>query len=181
MGVGGFYGFCVCKACDPVLEALGSASRMPLGTQILLFSDFSAGAEAVLQIRPRCHENRASLSRPPRLPPPQLARPRAPPPPSLPPSRRLLPQRSPRPLHRGPFPLLSTWHSLKLSSCSPEACAPQAVAVCPDWLHRVSIQQALNVCEEKKDSHRLKEPQIRAGQGPAQGTQNSGEPPSFKR
>ena len=146
MGVGGFYGFCVCKACDPVLEALGSASRMPLGTQILLFSDFSAGAEAVLQIRHRCHENCASLSRPPRLPPPQLARPRAPPPPSLPPSRRLLPQRSPRPLHRGPFPLLSTWHSLKLSSCSPEACAPQAVAVCPDWLHRVSIQQALNEC-----------------------------------
>lgn len=99
-----------------------------------------------MQIRPRCHENRASLSSPPRLPPPQLARPRAPPPPSLPPSRRLLPQRSPRPLHRGPLPLLSTWHSLKLSSCSPEASAPQAIAVCPDWVHRVSIQQALNKC-----------------------------------
>ena len=47
MGVGGFYGFCFCKTCDPVRDALGSASRMPLGTQILLFSDFSAGAEAV--------------------------------------------------------------------------------------------------------------------------------------
>lgn len=47
MAVGGFYGFCVCKAYDPVRDALASASWMPLGTQILLFSDFSAGADAV--------------------------------------------------------------------------------------------------------------------------------------
>ena len=34
-------------------------------------------------------------------------------------------------------------------------------------------------CDSVEELH--KEPQIRAGQGPAQGTQNSGEPPSFKR
>lgn len=129
--------------------ARDSASRSLRGAQRSLFSDFSALAEAVLEIRPGCHENGALRSRQPCLPlcnSPGRGCLRLPAsfPPSAPAVARSSSPGSPPSAQHVALPEISLLTRQLLTFGPPFA--SQAIATCPDWSTEPGTQQALNKC-----------------------------------